>query len=129
MEIHELFNFRISLSKNSSDRLTEANGDVSRYHIPLELAHMTLGQACLGVLLQLDDRVDREKIKNFPLAIYAAKHWVKHARVENVSSHIKDDMRCLFDTNKPHFAAWLWIYNDDNHGSSMTTMFPEKPAV
>jgi len=113
----------------TSDRLAESSGDVSCYHILLELAHMILAQACLGVLLQLDDRVDRDKIKDFPLAIYAAEHWVKHARVENVSSHIKDEMECLFDANKPHLTAWLWIYNEDDDGSSMTTMFPEKPAA
>jgi ankyrin repeat protein len=113
----------------TSDRLAESSGDVSSYHIPLELAHMTLAQACLRVLLQLDDRVDREKIKDFPLAIYAAEHWVEHAGVENVSSHIEDEMECLFDANKPHFAAWLWIYNKDSYGSSMTTMSPKKPAA
>jgi len=111
----------------TSDRLAESSGDVSFYHIPLELAHMILAQACLGVLLQLDDRVDRDKVKDFPLAIYAAEHWVKHARVENVSSHIKGEMECLFDANKPHLAACLWIYNEDAFGSSMTTIFPEKP--
>jgi len=80
----------------TSDRLAESSRDVSFYHILLELAHMILAQACLGVLLQLDDRVDGDKIKDFPLAIYAAEHWVKHAGVENVSSHIKGEMECLF---------------------------------
>jgi len=108
----------------TSDRLVGSSGDVSCYHILLEVAHMILAQACVGVLLQLDDRVDRDKIKDFPLAIYAAEHWVEHAGVENVSSHIKDEMECLFDANKPHFAAWLWIYV-----SSMTTMSPEKPEA
>ena len=113
----------------TSDRLAESSGDVSYYHIPLEVAHTILAQACLGVLLQLDDRVDRDKIKDFSLAKYAAEHWVNHARVENVSSHIKDGMECLFDANKPHFAAWLWIYNEDRHGLSMSTMSPEKPEA
>ncbi len=113
----------------TSDRLAESSGDVSCYHIPLELAHTVLAQACLGVLLQLDDRVDRDKIKDFPLAIYAAEDWVGHARVENVSSYIKDEMECLFDANKPHLAAWLWIYNGDRRGRSMSTISPEKPEA
>jgi len=113
-----------------SSRLEESSRDVSRYHILLEPAHTILAQACLGVLLQLDDHIDYDKIKNFPLAEYAAEHWVKHARVENVSSHIMDGMKCLFDADKPHFAAWLWVYNEDlvvDPSRSMPTTFPEKP--
>jgi len=109
-----------------SSRLAEPSRDVSRYHILLEPAHTILAQACLGVLLELDDHIDRDKIKNFPLANYAAEHWVKHARVENVSSHIEDGIKCLFDVDKPHFAAWLWVNNEDRR-RSMPTTFPEKP--
>jgi len=109
-----------------SSRLAESSRDVSRYHILPDPAHTILAKACLGVLLQLDDDVDRDKIKNFPLAKYAAEHWVKHTRVESVSSQIMDGMKCLFDRDKPHFAAWLWVYNEDNH-RSMPTMFPPKP--
>ena len=57
----------------TSERLAESSQDVSRYHILLEPAHTVLAQACLGVLLRLDDRVDRDSIKNFPLARYAAR--------------------------------------------------------
>jgi len=109
-----------------SSRLVEPRRDVSRYHILLEPAHTILAQACLGVFLQLDDHIDDDKINNFPLVEYAAEHWVKHARIENVSSHIMDGMKCLFDAHKPHFAAWLWVYNED-YGYSMPTTFPEKP--
>jgi hypothetical protein len=111
----------------TGNRLVEPVKDVSRYHIRLEAAHTILAQACLGVLLRLDDQVDRDKIKNFPLARYAALYWARHARVENVSSRIKDGMECLFDADKPHFATWLWIYNKDPFGRSISTTRPEKP--
>ena len=91
----------------TADRLAEPIRDVTRYHIQLEAAHTILAQACLGVLLRLDDRVDRGSIKSFPLARYAAEHWPTHARVENVSSHIKDGMERLFDADKPHLSTWL----------------------
>jgi hypothetical protein len=110
-----------------ADRLAEPIRDVSRYHIRLEAAHAILAQACLGVLLRLDDRVDHDSIKSFPLARYAAVYWPTHARVENVSSHIKDGMDRLFDADKPHFATWLWIYNEDWGSLSMSTMRPEEP--
>ena len=102
---------------------------VSRYHIQLETAHTILAQACLGVLLHLDDHVDRVNIENFPLARYAAQYWPTHARFENASSRIKDGMECLFDAGRPHFATWLWIYNKDRGGRSMSTMCPKKPEA
>jgi Ankyrin repeats (3 copies)/Ankyrin repeats (many copies) len=113
----------------TADRLAEPVRDVTRYHIRLEAAHTTLAQACLGVLLRLDDRVDLDSIEGFPLARYAAQYWPTHARVENVSSRIKDQMECLFDARKPHFATWLWIYNEDQRGRSMSTMRPEEPET
>ena len=111
----------------TANRLAEPIRDVSRYHIRPEAAHTILAQACLGVLLRLDDRVDRDKIKNFPLARYAAQCWPTHARFENASLHLKDGMECLFDADKPHFATWLWIYNKDQDERSMSTMCPERP--
>jgi Ankyrin repeats (3 copies) len=112
----------------TADRLAERIRDVSRYHIRLEDAHTILAQACLGVLLRLDDRIDRDSIKSFPLARYAAQYWVTHARVENVSSRVKEGTECLFEADKPHFATWIWIYDEDR-GRSMSTMHPENPET
>jgi hypothetical protein len=109
----------------TADRLAEPIRDVSRYHIRLEAAHTILAEACLGVLLRLDDRVDRDNIKNFPLALYAAQYWDTHARFENASSWIKDGMECLFDASRPHFATWLWLYEEG--GDSMSTECPITP--
>ena len=113
----------------TADRLAEPIRNVTYYHIRLEAAHTILAQACLGVLLRLDDRVDRESIKNFPLARYAARYWPTHVRVENVPPCIKDGMECLFDADKPHFATWLWIYNEDRPHHSMSSASPEKPEA
>jgi hypothetical protein len=110
-------------------RLAELDRDVSRYHIRLDTAHTVLARACLGVLLRLDDRVDQDNMENFPLAHYSAQHWTTHAQFQGVSSHIKDGMECLFDAEKPQFATWLWIYNDDQGGRSMSTIRPEKPEA
>ena len=111
-----------------SSRLAESSRDVSRYHVHLEPAHVILAQACLGVIFRLDDRVDRDNIKKFPLARYAAEHWDSHARFGDASSWIRDGMVCLFDVDKPHFATWLWIYDKDS-GRSMSSMCPEKPSA
>jgi ankyrin repeat protein len=112
-----------------ANRLAEPIRDVSRYHIRLEAAHTILAQACLGVLLQLDDRADRDNIKDFPLAPYAAQYWPTHARFDNASSCVKDGMESLFDADKPHFATWLWIFDEKRYVRSMPTMCPEKPSA
>ena len=113
----------------TAHRLVEPMRDISRFHIRLDAAHTILAQACLGVLLQLDDRVDRDSIKNFPLARYAAQYWPTHAREENVLPHVMDGVELLFDEDEPHFAVWLWIYNEDWGGLSMSTMRPVEPEA
>src|SRR5882757_2291960 len=112
----------------TADRLAEAIRDLSRYHIELEAAHTILAQACIGVLLRLDDHVDQDNIKEFPLAQYAAEYWPMHAVFGSVSARIKDGMECLFDEDKPHFAAWLWVY-DEKNVRRMSTMRPETPGA
>ena len=111
-------------------RVAKPFRDVSHYHIRLETAHMVLARACLGVLLRLDDGIDQDGIKNFPLAHYAGHYWPSHARFQAVSSHIKDGLKCLFDIEKPHFATWLWIFKDASyHWEPMCTTRPEKPIA
>ena len=89
---------------------------VSPFHIHPKSAHILFAKACLCVLLHLDPSTDAAKIKRFPLAEYAAKHWMDHARFEDVSSYIEDGMDLLFEKDKPHFATWLGVYNIDKHG-------------
>jgi len=102
----------------TSSRLAMARGSVSRYIISLESAHMTVTQACLGLLLQLD-HVDRQKIDGWPLAKYAARYWVSHAQFGNVSeSSIQRAMESLFDPNKPHFTVWVSIWDVDEEWSA-----------
>ena len=112
----------------TADRLAEPIRDVSRYHIGLEAAHTILAQACIGVLLRLDDHVDRDNIEDFPLAKYAAEYWPEHGKFGSVTARIKDGMECLFDEDKPHFATWLWIY-DERYRDRTITMRPEKPRA
>jgi hypothetical protein len=99
----------------TSDRLATSSQDVSRYHITFETAHTILAQACVSVLLQVDDhdeRDDVEKKKKAPLAVYAAEYWVRHAQFEDVVSRIKG-MEDLFDVDKPYFAAWRELHDID----------------
>jgi hypothetical protein len=100
----------------TSPRLARSHGDISRFHIDLDPAHTIMAQACLGTLLRLDEQHD----PGFPLAEYAARHWVEHARFGEVSSRIQDGMDDLFDTSKPHFAAWLRVFDIDERWPSFS---------
>src|SRR5713101_7072392 len=98
----------------TSSRIAGSCAVISPFHILLEPAHTVLAEACLAVLLRLGEIVDEDNVKDkFPLARYAAEHWVDHARFENVSSHIREGMEQLFAPNKPYFAAWLQVHDID----------------
>ena len=96
-----------------SNRLAPSLGDISQYNIRLKSAHITLTQACLGLLLHSDDSITSKIVERSPLAGYAARHWAEHAQYEDVASHVKDGMETLFDADKPHFEAWVGIYDID----------------
>jgi len=99
----------------TSDRLqTSGIGNIRDYYVPLEPAHALLARACLTILLQLDEKVDRERVVTFPLVFYAAEHLVTHAKFENVESQIEDELEHLFNPTKPHLRAWTWLYVVEN---------------
>jgi len=94
----------------TSDRLATSKIDASRYHhIGLEAAHTIMAQACLSVLLSLDSHIERARIKDFPLAPYAADNFGDHAEFGDVLSHIQDGVSSLLDADKPYFSALLWL--------------------
>ena len=110
-----------------SDRIAISE-HVSRFHILPRLAHALFARACLSLLLQLDVHVEDYhfwyRIQNFPLADYAAEHWVGHAQFDNVASEIQRGMECLFDKDKPHFAVWQRIYDVDKKTRYPYFIFP-----
>src|SRR5260221_9966827 len=76
-------------------------------------AHTIVAQACLGVLLHIDESITEDDLERFPLATYAAEHWVGHARFQDVSPKIQDGMKRLFDPNNHHLSVWVWIHDPD----------------
>ena len=95
----------------TSSRLADAtSGEVSNYYIDLEPAHSIMAQACLGVLLQIQDGVDWRTREDHP-ARYAAENWMTHAEFGEVSSRLHKGMEYLFDANKPHFSLWLSLFD------------------
>jgi hypothetical protein len=96
----------------TSDRLRSSEvGSICQYYVPLDFAHTILARACLATLLQLDENVDRNHLEGFPLALYAAENWVKHAKYDDVSSRVQDTMELFFNPRKPYLAAWVQLHN------------------
>jgi len=111
----------------TSTRLATASGDVSNYHIESERAHTILGQACLGVLLQIQDDVEGCTPEDHPLARYAAEDWTTHAQFGQVSSRLRKGMEYLFDANKPHFNVWLTLWDIDTYPNDDATFYEFAP--
>jgi ankyrin repeat protein len=99
----------------TSARLAEARDDIHRrYHVSMTSAHTLASQACLGTLLHLDkDVITRDNLGDYPLAEYAAEHWVYHAQFEEVWQNVEDGMKQLFDPSKPHLTVCIWIHNPE----------------
>ena len=72
-----------------------------------------MAQACLGILLRSDEQGGESEVDESPLLGYAARHWLDHAQFKDVSSRVRDGMDDLFDSSKPHFAAWLQVHDMD----------------
>ena len=97
----------------TSERLAKSTEDLSRFHVVPYVAHTVIALASLSVLLHLGNHADKDSVKKFSFAQYAAQYWVDHGRFETVSSGIQNAMEHLFDVNEPSFATWIWIYNID----------------
>jgi len=113
----------------TADHTREAEvEDIRRYHIPTNDAHAILARACLTVLLQLDEKVDKKRLVSFPLVSYAAQYWAEHARIEGVELQVKGIMTCLFDPKKPHLGAWIWIHDLDSDIKRPMESIDEHPS-
>ena len=112
----------------TSDRIANS-APVSYFRISPRPAHALLARACLSVLLQLDYTTVWMGFQNSPLALYAAKHWVDHARFEDISLDIRDGMDRLFDRDKPHFEAWVRVYDMDRYDESWDEIYKDGEDV
>jgi len=91
----------------TSSRLLSGTPTVSRFYISPEPANIILAQSCIGTLLRLHNFVNNNDFRGFPLAGYAVRNWVDHARVDGVASQIRIGMESLFDPDLPHFTVWV----------------------
>ena len=105
----------------TSDRLATCMEE-SQFYIPVEDSHTILAQACLGVLLFLDDHT--LSTWKLPLYEYAAEYWVGHAQIGKVELVMKDTMDLFFDADKPHFSDW--VHHDKQLTRELSTGYEDE---
>jgi ankyrin repeat protein len=101
----------------TSDRLATSSADISPFHILSRPAHAAIVKACLGILLQseqspLDATDECLYPPKSPLFYYAARHWIDHARFDELWRLVEHGIRRLFDLEKPHLERWLKFWYD-----------------
>ena len=113
----------------TSERLQMSSvGDIRQYHIPLEPAHTILARACVTVLLQVDKNVDEETFRALPLASYAVRYWVKHARFGDVVSQIQGLLVYLFDPRMSYFRPRVLLrFLDMDDATNRPPIFSNEP--
>jgi hypothetical protein len=112
----------------TSDRLQTSNvGNIRRYYILLEPAHVILARACVTVLLRLDDERDDEGFRALPLASYTTQYWLRHLKFEDVASRIQDSLVILFDPKMPYFKPRILLQYARSTGVIKPTFFNTEP--
>ncbi|KAF8169539.1 hypothetical protein BJ912DRAFT_1067147 [Pholiota molesta] len=98
-------------------------GAASKFHLTSdELSHTLISQICLAYILHFDalDSIDKDKdlAISFPLAHYAAEHWIFHAQSGGIDrsepSATLTLAQKLFKPNSATFANWLNISDLDS---------------
>jgi ankyrin repeat protein len=104
-------------------------GNIREFYISLNSAHAILAQACLTVMLQLDEKIDKKRLATFSLAFYAAQFWFVHAKYEGVAPQFQDAMERIFNPSNPYLAAWVWIHDvDESWAQPPTGVLSDRPS-
>lgn len=96
------------------------NGVSSFFHLNEALSHSEIIQTCVAYLLHLEklDTVDDSTIRKFPLASYAAKHWMEHTHENwNYDPFISSLLDSLFSPQRNALVNWIRLEDPDRFGS------------
>ena len=95
---------------------------ISKFSISEELSHSVISQICLAYLLQFhtSEILNTNLDVSFPLAKYAAKHWIIHSqsssKTKSQSSPVFALMMKLFTEENTVFVSWVQLCDiDDNN--------------
>lgn len=110
--------------------LVSSRVNIARYSLPFQGSHDTLAKCCLVYLLRLDvDEWERPFLESeFPLARYAAEHWMQHARAsENPSQQQQDLSIALLTQDTAAFSTWNLLFDIDDSLSAARSI-QEQPC-
>lgn len=114
----------------ASERIAKKVMKVARYRLVEEDAHATVAQMSLAVLLHMDESIDRNAVKEIPMIEYASQNLAHHARFGDVANRVRGGLERLFDPDRPHLAAWVWLHDIDNFwGESTIAAHPRRLDV
>ena len=92
-------------------------GAAGPLHISEKLSHSLISQTCLVYLLHFstDDSLDWTTTTSYPLALYAAEHWILHAQSADInnSSTIQKLILNLFRSDGASFNNWIRLWDVD----------------
>jgi ankyrin repeat protein len=94
-----------------SDRIR--NGAARGYRVTKNRADLFIAQTCLAYLLQFDTRYQWHQFTSFPLAKYAARRWIEHARSQgdSESTDLRPLIMELLQPMKDHYLNWTLLYD------------------
>jgi ankyrin repeat protein len=87
------------------------------FSIKLMESHRDIACICLVYLLEPGLSQANDSMKEYPLAFYAARHWISHYRQSGESRAISQIVLKLFKSHE-RFITWIRLYNPDLLGSA-----------
>lgn len=90
------------------------HGPSVRFALEARLVHSILAECCIVYLLQLQARLDKEMLQEFPLARYAAQYWTEHYKhCETLGGDLLDQLALQLLTAEPAYRNCCCLYNPD----------------
>ncbi|EIM82246.1 uncharacterized protein STEHIDRAFT_160801 [Stereum hirsutum FP-91666 SS1] len=102
----------ISVKEYLDGNITEPS--IQHYSFNALIAHEFIAQACIAYLMQFTHSVD---IERFPLALYAAEHWMNHAGPTH-NDAVADLAFDLLQAHSMVFVNWVRIYDVDRDSNN-----------
>jgi ankyrin repeat protein len=110
-----------------SDRI--GKGSAACYSMQNAPVHDSIARSCLGYLLQFEGSklLHDDDAKDFRMADYSAKFWIKHAQAagEQSTGYAQEAM-VLFCKKKDAYLSWLRIHDPDVHQFKKASFFYPK---
>ena len=91
------------------------------FSINEKISNSKISRLSIAYLLQFDDdslALTVATLISMPLALYAAEHWIDHAKSGEMDSTVVQLILCLFTSESAPLKNWIRIYNIDEGGYS-----------